>query len=179
MLFSEIIQAAQYKIVEGSDYQWQCYGKNARMLDFTSDGGDSGVNCIFDSVDQTIYEVCVYPKKGECYRWVNPEYLSALKKEYKKRELDFNMATESEKWIVLENKEDVLRKTSQVINTGQCDDDITIIVDLPKEELYQLCLKAHKENMTLNDYLIKTALDEISEDKQKTGKVRKSQKPKK
>lgn len=168
MLLYELLRIANFKISGGSEFLWKCYGLNARILDFSESSGQSidhcsGVSCVFDSETQQVYEVNIYEanlytENNKWYRWIDADFIEDYKKECSEREVPFELAIDDKKWTDLEYIEDVLRKVPQVIETGSCDDDVTIKLDLNNDELLTLCMYAHEKNITLND-LIKEILE--------------------
>ena len=80
----DIITRLQGLIEGGSEYQWNCYGPNARHLDFPN------VGVVFDSETQEVYEVSAWPNnyddnaEGHIF-WVNRDYEVAYHKECQKR----------------------------------------------------------------------------------------------
>lgn len=79
----DYFEAVDYRITEGGDYQWHCYGQNPYMLDaWNGDLDGASAHVVFDTKTQEVYEVsvCDYTK-NEAFRWVNPAYFEALKKE--------------------------------------------------------------------------------------------------
>ncbi|NBO23205.1 hypothetical protein EBU94_07710, partial [bacterium] len=81
-----------YKISEGSRYCWNCYGPNARFLDFDNDFACASV--IFDAEDQTIFQAEVWIKDSEDspYRYIHPNYTESHKKEAVERGVDIQIA---------------------------------------------------------------------------------------
>lgn len=161
MELSQIIQAAKFKITEGSEFLWHCFGKNIRSLDFSSDFGKSVVTCIFNPETQKVYEVTIFSSDNKCYRWIDLTFIDIVKQESDEKNVDFTMATDEVKWIDLDNVDDVFRKIKQIIDTGLCDNEVTISLDLEKDLLLELCLLAHKKNITLNKLIVTIIEDTI------------------
>ena len=90
----EWMEIVDYKITEGSNYCWQCYGHNAYMLDSWSGEQDGhSFTIIFDTNDQTVYEVQAHDYLHQrAYRLINPDYEKKLRKEAKKRDVDKDQA---------------------------------------------------------------------------------------
>jgi hypothetical protein len=90
----DCFEAIKYKINDGAEYLWTCYGKNAYILDSLNSKGS--VAFIFDKKDQTIYElsVCDYVK-NTAYKWVNPSFIEKNRKEMKKRGFSEDQAWDS------------------------------------------------------------------------------------
>ena len=85
ILLKNYLEAIEYKITDGTDYGWQCYGSNARYLDSYKEDQYS-VGAIFDSQDQFVYaiELWDYQNNRE-YRWQHPNYKQAFLNEAKER----------------------------------------------------------------------------------------------
>ena len=64
-----IISSEKFLIIEGGKFQWQCFGNNARYLDF-----ESNTSCVFDSETGVIF-IVDYERDDKFYRYVNPEYI--------------------------------------------------------------------------------------------------------
>jgi hypothetical protein len=166
MLLSEVIKAAKFKIDEGSEYLWNCYGVNARLLDFSKDKNaidEGSVSCVFDDKTQQVYEVTIFTRDNKSYRWIDPDYVDALKNECNKRDIPFEFWGDDNenKWVNLDHTKDVFRKVEQVIETGNCDDDVTIDIDIDDESMLKLCLMAHERNITLNELMTEILQDAI------------------
>ena len=161
MQLSDIIQSAKYKIVDGSEYLWNCFGNNTRILDFSGFESEqnSGVSCMFDSKTQQVYEVNIYTNNDKWYRWIDEEYIEKYKEECASRNISFSISSDDSTWVDLDNIQDVYRKVEQVIETGNCDNEVTIEIDIENDLLLKLSLMAHKRNITLND-LFKEILED-------------------
>ena len=55
----DFVEAIEYKITEGSDYQWDCFGDNARYLDAHGPelNEDYSISAVFDSRDHIVYAI--------------------------------------------------------------------------------------------------------------------------
>lgn len=79
--FFEIIR---HKVNGGGEFMWNCYGRNAFMLD--SNRKEGSVSIVFDLEDQTVYEVTVSDyKDNRAYKYINPSFERSHKKELKDR----------------------------------------------------------------------------------------------
>ena len=56
LTLADVNQALNHQITEGSEYQWKCFGPNARFLDYTIMGLDVTAGVIHDTQTQEIYE---------------------------------------------------------------------------------------------------------------------------
>ena len=58
IMIKQFMETVNYRITEGSDYGWQCYGHNAYMLDSWNGEQDGhSLTIIFDTKTQEVYEV--------------------------------------------------------------------------------------------------------------------------
>ena len=76
----QFLELISYKITESTEFQWECYGNNARSID-SWDGNQNGhsLSIIFDTMDQTVYEVQAHDyKNNRAYRVINPDFVNAL-----------------------------------------------------------------------------------------------------
>ena len=164
----DFVKAIGYKITGGSDYCWDCFGPNARYLDSADKegyGGAYSINAVFDSVDQTVFvvEAWDYVNHRE-YRWINPDYRKALKKEFKKKEIDFKESLDGNRYIDLEVAEDMLEKISAIVAGEEYDTRVKVPVDFTDEELLQYMKMAHERDMTFNEFVeeaLRHAIDEF------------------
>ena len=74
MWLKDWMEIVEYRITEGSDYGWQCYGPNVHMLDSWNGEQDGhSFSVIFDTKNQTVYEVQAHDYTNQrAYRWINP-----------------------------------------------------------------------------------------------------------
>ena len=78
----EWMDLVDYRITEGSDYGWQCYGSNAYMMDSWNGEQDGhSFTVIFDTKDQTVYEVQAHDYvHNRAYRMINEDFQKKMKK---------------------------------------------------------------------------------------------------
>lgn len=76
-----IIASEKFLIIEGGKFQWQCFGDNARYLDF-----ESNTSTVFDSVTGDIY-ILDYQRDEKFYRYVNQDYMEQYLAECEFREV--------------------------------------------------------------------------------------------
>jgi hypothetical protein len=167
MTLKDLLKALDYKISGGSDYQWDCFGINARFLDFESDYGTASV--VFDSENQTIYvaEVWVkgYDNNNSPYRWFNPDYKDAYTAEAKQRKVKWRKAYDDVKFIDLELAEDFFEKASAIMNGVDFDKRILVPLNLDDDLMLELCMQAHKRDITLNQLVEEILTTLIEQDK--------------
>ena len=156
------MEVAQYKISEGSEYGWECYGPNAHRLD-AWDGDHNGVNTsiVFDTKDQTIYETTVYDyATSRAYRLINPAYLKKYKKESKHRKVKWDNAWDGVNYTDLEVDEDWLEKAQAIMSGEEYDERVQVPLILENDQLFELMKQAHERDITLNE-LVEDVLKQV------------------
>jgi predicted HicB family RNase H-like nuclease len=154
----QFLEAGNYRITEGSDFGWQCYGQDAYMLDVqvgAHDTNSSGI--IFDRVTDEIYQATCYDyDNGRAYRlYGSAEIQQNSVAEAEKRSVSNNQAWDEVSYTDLEVDEDFLEKMTAIMSNTQYSTDISVPVDLDQETLHQLMLMAHAADMTLNKFVEK------------------------
>jgi hypothetical protein len=153
----QYLEAIDYRITEGTDYTWNCYGPHAAYLDGYVDERWSA-SVIFDRKTQTVYEaqICDY-RKDRCYRLFNPEWRAAHDDEARAKNVDPSIAWDDLRWVDLETDEDFLEKTTAIVANRDYDTRVSVPVDLPDSDLFLLMKQAHEQDITLN-HLIESIL---------------------
>lgn len=144
-----------YRMTEGSDYNCP-QSQNAYSFSYWNglheDGGFS-LECVFDRVSQTVFimEVCDYTRQ-KAYRWKNPNY-----------EFD---ESDKQAWDLVDwtdvVEEDFMEKATAIVNGEDYDSRIIVPIDLSHEDLVTLCLAAHKQDITLNQFIVNSVMDYIN-----------------
>lgn len=151
------METVDYRITEGSDYGWQCFGNNAYMLDSWNGAHDETgytVNIIFDNQTQIVYQMEAWDYKNEReYRWINPDFKEAYEAESKQRSVPLNESLDDRNFIDLDSADDMLIKARAIVLGKEYDTRVVIPVDLPQETLFQLMMLAHENDITLNDFV--------------------------
>jgi hypothetical protein len=150
----QYFESVNYRITEGGDYGWQCYGPNVHMLSsWNGVHGKGGwsTNVIFDTSNQTVYEVevCDYTN-DRAYRMINPDFKSEFDAESVGRSESVNQAWDDVNYIDLDIEEDFLEKTHAIIAGIDYDNRVQVPLDLDDELLFELMKQAHDRDLTLN-----------------------------
>ena len=166
----DFMEAVDYRITEGSDYQWQCFGPNAYSLDsWNGDHEGHTVTIIFDTKDQTVYQVMAYDyARKHAYRMTNPDFKDEFDAECQDRDI-LDMAWEDDegvtiKYVDLEVEEDFLDKIHSIVNDQEYDTRVQVPVDFSDQELLTYMKMAHDRDMTFNAFVemaLRAAIDEI------------------
>lgn len=146
------MEVVDYRITEGSQYMWKCYGSDAYRLDsWNGDHDGHSVSIVFDTKTQEFYEVSVYDYKNQrAYRLINPNYKFAHDDEASSRGVDLNQAWDDVNYTDLDIAEDFLEKAEAIVNGQPYDERVMIELDLPENLMLKLYELAHKQDITLN-----------------------------
>lgn len=164
MKLKEWLETVDYRITEGSEYGWRCFGDRAYSLSYWNGDHDGhSMNVVFDTETQDIYtaEVCDYTG-GRAYRWIHPEHLHSYKGEVINREVN-DVAWEDTRWTDLEVFDDWKAKTEAIRDGRPYDLRVSVPIELPDDEMFQLMIRAHKEDITLNQLVERILTQHIGE----------------
>ena len=82
----QMIERCGARVSGGSQYQWHCYGENARYMDFVDVAGNEYAHAVHDSITHHVYQVCVHvPGQEQAFAWYNSDYHAAYSQECKDR----------------------------------------------------------------------------------------------
>ena len=166
----EFMEVVNYRITEGSDYQWQCFGPNAYRLDSWNGEQDGHtLSILFDTKTQEVYQVEAFDYTNErAYRMTNPDYKADFDAECEDRDV-VDMAWERDdgtpvKYVDLDVVEDFIEKAHAIVNEEDYDTRVKVPVDFTDEELLTYMKMAHDRDMTFNQFVeeaLKAAIDEF------------------
>jgi hypothetical protein len=170
----EFMKTVNYRITEGSDYGWKCYGSNSHSLSAWNgihDNGGWSANIVFDTENQTVYEVeiCDYTAQ-RAYRIINPDFRDEYNKECKNRGEFADCAWDNVKFTDLEVDSDWLTKAQAIVAGEEYDTRVSIPIELPDHELLVLFKMAHDRDMKFNDFIeevLKEALADFERNPEK------------
>lgn len=157
----EWMELVDYKITEGSEYCWQCYGPNAYSLDSWNGvhgKGGYSFSITFSTKSQKVYEVsvCDYTN-NRAYRMINPKNQEKHRKEAEVRNVNLNEAWDCVDYIDLDVDDDFIQKCLAIRAGEDYDTRVSVPVDIPDEDLLQYMKLAHERDITFNQ-LVEEAL---------------------
>lgn len=154
-----------YRITEGSEYQWKCFGPNAYILDFwngQSDVESVSSTVVFDTVTQVVYEAATYDgRNSRAYRLINPAYKKAMLDEALARNVSNEIAWDEVSYTDLESVEDFIDKGTAIIHGQDYDPHIVVPVRLDTETVTALSFAAHVKGMTQNQLIEQVLAKEL------------------
>lgn len=160
----EFMEVILYKITDGSEYGWQCYGNNAYMINSWNNlqaGYDAEV--IFDRITQEVFELSIHDfANRRSYRIFNPSYLAAHTAECKQRNV-VDKAYDDVCFVDLELVEDWVEKATAIVAGKDYDTRIMVPLTLADDHILLLYQLAHEADMTLNDFVCKILVDYIDQ----------------
>jgi len=93
MTLMEVIKQCGARVCGGAEYQWHCYGNNARYLEFADVVGSEYAHVVHDTKTHMVYEFALYvPGQEQAFIWRNPEYTTQYLAECKDRGVNPNVA---------------------------------------------------------------------------------------
>lgn len=161
----DFFETTNYRISEGSDYGWECYGPNAYRLDaWNGDQNGHSHSVVFDTKTQEVYEVTTYDyRNNNAYRLINPEFVKKHNKEAKRRMVSDKEAWDDVDYVDLETEEDFLEKARAIEDGEYYDTRVQVPLNFTDDELFTYMKLAHERDMTLNqfvEYVLREAIEE-------------------
>lgn len=160
----EWMEIVNYRITEGSDYGWTCYGSKAYMLDSWNGEQDGhSFTIIFDTESQEVYEVQAHDYvNNRAYRMINSDYKEAHSIKVKEMGEFSDMAWDDVDYTDLEVDDDWIQKALAIAAGEPYSTDVSIPLDLTDEEMLFLFKGAHEADKTFNQHvndILREALD--------------------
>lgn len=160
----DFMECVDYRITEGSDYLWQCFGPNAHSLDCWNGEYDGfSIGIVFDTKTTTVYKFEAHDySKQNSYRWVHPDWKEAYFAESKNRGVDIKEAYDDVNYVDIDLTDDILQKATHIVMGIDYDTRVQVPLDLPDNLLNKLFRLAHEEDLTLNEYVEKILKTELN-----------------
>ena len=165
----EWMELVDYKITEGGNYGWSCYGPNAYTLDswngIHGTGGYS-FSIVFSTKTQKVYEVsmCDYTN-NRAYRMINPKNVEKHRKEAESKSVLANQAWDDVNYVDLDVVDDFIQKALAIRAGEDYDTRVLVSVDFTEEELLTYMKIAHERDITFNQ-LVEVVLREIIDNRE-------------
>jgi hypothetical protein len=165
----EWMELTDYKITEGSDYCWDCYGPYSYTLDSWNGvhgKGGYSFSIVFSTKSQKVYEVsmCDYTN-NRAYRMINPKFQKKHAKEAEIRNVNLNEAWDEVNYIDLDVDDDFIQKALAIRAGEDYDTRVQVPVDFSDEDLLKYMKMAHDRDMTFNEFIeeaLRHALEEVN-----------------
>lgn len=162
------LEAVKYRITDGSNYLWHCFGPTVFQIDSENTNG-SVITAVYNYETCQVFEMQAWDEKNSRqYRWVDPDYLIAVNEECVNRAVSFSASIDTNTFVDLESFEDFLEKAQAIANGVEYDLRVSIPIELPESELFVLMKLAHERDITLNELIENICNDSISADRRAT-----------
>lgn len=161
----QFMDTIDYRITEGCDYGWDCFGPNAYCLSSWNGEHDGhSFSITFDTDFQTVYQVEAFDyARDRAYRLIHPDCVEDYREEAKYRQIDPDEAWDNVKFVNLETDEDWLEKAQAIISGEDYDTRVSVPLEFTDEELLTYMKLAHDRDITFNQ-LVEEALKEAIAD---------------
>jgi hypothetical protein len=160
----DFMETVDYRITEGSDFGWRCFGPNTYCLDCWNGEHDGfSIGIVFDTKTQTVhkFEAHDYSKQNS-YRWVHPDWREIYENEAKNRGVDHSQAYDDVKYVDLEEHTDIREKAACIVAGIDYDERVKVPLDLPESLINKLFRIAHEQDITLNELVENIIKEEIA-----------------
>jgi len=168
IILKEWMELVDYKITEGSDYGWGCYGPNSFQLDSWNGvhgKGGYSFSIVFSTKSQKIYEVSVCDYTNDrAYRMINPKFVEKHRQEAVARDVNLNEAWDDVDYVELDVVDDFLQKALAIRAGESYDTRVQVQVDFSDEDLLQYMKIAHERDITFNQLIedaLRNAVEEV------------------
>ncbi len=163
------MELVNYRITEGSDFTWSCYGDDAYCLDpWNGEQDGHSFSIIFDTKTQEVYEVQAHDYRHQrAYRMINPNFAPKQMMEATDRNVNDREAWDDVNYVDLEVEDDWLDKAYAIEAGEDYDTRVSIPVDFTDEELLKYMKLAHERDMTFNQFVeeaIRRAMEDFKRD---------------
>ena len=153
----EWMELVDYRITEGGEYGWQCYGPNAYCLDSWNGVHGVGVysfSIVFSTKTQKVYEVsmCDYTN-DRAYRMIVENKQAKHRKESEHKSVLANQAWDDVDYVDLEVVDDFIQKALAIKAGEDYENTVSVPIDLPDDLMMFAFRAAHEADMTLNDWM--------------------------
>lgn len=169
LTLKEWMEIVDYRITEGSEFGWNCYGPKAYMLDsWNGDQDGCSFTIIFDTNTQEVYEVQAHDYvNNRAYRMINPLFKEAQQVKASEMGSFANMAWDDVDYIDLEADDDFMQKALAIAAGKDYDTRVSIPIDFTDEELLKYMKLAHERDMTFNQFIeeaLRAAIEDYNRD---------------
>jgi predicted DNA binding CopG/RHH family protein len=164
----EWMELVDYKITEGGDYGWQCFGPNSYRLDSWNGvhgAGGYSFSIVFSTKTQKVYEVsmCDYTN-DRAYRMINPSKIEKHRNEAQSKSVLANQAWDGVDYVDLDVVDDFIQKALAIRAGERYDTRVQVQVDFSDEDLLQYMKIAHERDITFNQLIedaLRHAIEEV------------------
>jgi hypothetical protein len=166
-MLKDFLEATNYKISGGSEFQWSCFGENARYLDsdhLPGSDSDYSISAVFDSIDQTVYLIEAWDFINDReYRWINPDFKFGFEDESSTRHIDSRVSADNRTFIDLEVVEDIFEKINAIVAGEEYDTRIQVPITFDDADLLKYLKLAHELDITFNQLVERAIIEALGD----------------
>ena len=157
LTLDKYLEAVNYMITEGSKFEWTCFGKHARYVDYIVN--NISISAVYDTITREVYMLHLWTNKE--YRWINPLYVEAFHKENNKRGLNPDESYDGNifKDISLFN---ILTRITKITGGKNYLATKAVNIEFEDKELLELMKYAHERDITFNQLVAQTLQQVLS-----------------
>jgi hypothetical protein len=168
----EFMEVVDYRVTEGSDFTWDCFGNDSKPYTLSVWNGDQdgwSFNITFDTGTQDVYmvESCDY-KNQRAYRLINPDWQNAYREYAKKHNPEYiDQAWDDVDYVDLESDDDWIQKALSIKAGEDYDTRVSIPLNIPEDQLLLFFKAAHERDITFNEFIeeaLKSAIADFERD---------------
>lgn len=159
----DFMKLTNYRINEGNEYGWPCFGSNPFILE-SWNGQQNGYSftVVYDTIDNYIYQLsaCDF-KNSVAFQWTDPAYVGAYKDECMARKEYPAYAWDTVQYQEIIQVSAFFVLAEEIIERHLGEDSISqnvsyVVEDIPKELLYQIRAIAKERGITPNRLISET-----------------------
>lgn len=165
------MELVNFRITEGSDYTWSCYGNHAHELSSWNGvhgAGGYSLNVVFSTKSQRVFEVSVCDYTNDrAYRLIAENKREKHRKEAGRWSSSPDEAWDDVDFIDLETDEDFMEKARAIVAGKDYDTRVSIPLEFSDDELLTYMKLAHERDMTFNQFIeeaVKSMIEEFERD---------------
>lgn len=139
-------------------YLWNCYGDNAYCIDFQNEKNSlhDFAHVVYDATTGEVFQIEVFNEENNPKIWFNYDYRKAYIDEARSRNVDPFVAWDNVRYTDMDFFDDVTDLLQQLEHKEEdegLEGTSELQLELPREQLLELCLIAHEKNVTLNQLI--------------------------
>lgn len=153
-----------YRITDGAEFLWSCYGPSAFFLN-AEIADECTISAVFSTDTQRVFEMTAYDYiNSRAYRWQDPDFRGPYRDEAGSRGVDADQAWDDVKFIDLDIDSDFIEKATAIFNGEEYDTRVQVDLEVDDDLLFRVMRLAHEKDITTNELvnqILKSAIEEL------------------
>jgi hypothetical protein len=169
-LLERFMIAVEYRISSSYEHLYECGDSSLSVLCSDKDGVYSTEVAINLKTNDTMYlNVWDYKNKRMYNYFPDKEFMKEYLEEYAIKKPYYVHPDDVIEEVNLDVEEDYFDKLYCIINEIDYNTDVLCKLDIDDDILIKLALKAHENNVTLNDYIVRLLTEYVYNEEDKNG----------